>query len=182
MIFHPTSLKDAWLIELEKRGDDRGFFARTMCKVEFGAHGMDTDYAQQNTSFSANRGTIRGIHYQMPPHTEAKLVRCIAGSIVDVIVDLRRASPTYLKHEKFELDARNRLQLYVPRGFAHSFQATSDDVEVSYLVSAPYAPNAERGLRYNDPRLGIDWPLPVTVISEKDANWPLYDEASSSPF
>ncbi len=182
MIFHQTSLTDAWLIELEKRGDDRGFFARTMCREEFAAHGMDTDYVQQNTSFSAHRGTIRGMHYQVPPYTEAKLVRCIAGAIVDIIVDLRRQSPSYMKHERFGLDDRNRLQLYVPRGFAHAFQAVSDNVEVSYLVSAPYVPSAERGLRYSDPRLDIQWPLPATVVSEKDASWPLLRDAWPSPF
>jgi dTDP-4-dehydrorhamnose 3,5-epimerase len=182
VIFHKTSLQDAFVIELEKRGDDRGFFARTMCRQEFAAHGLDTDYVQQNTSFSAHKGTIRGMHYQLPPHTEAKLVRCIEGTIVDIIVDLRRDSPTYLKHEKFELSDTNRRQLYVPRGFAHSFQAVSDDVEVSYLVSAAYTPAAERGVRYSDPRLGIEWPLPVTVISDKDANWPLLQDGVPSPF
>lgn len=182
MIFHKTGLADACLIELEKKGDDRGFFARTMCRDEFAAHGMDTEYVQQNTSFSAHRGTIRGMHFQLPPCTEAKLVRCIEGAIVDIIVDLRRNSPTYMRHEKFELDDRNRLQLYVPRGFAHSFQAISDNVEVSYLVSAPYTPSAERGLRFNDPRLGIEWPLPVSVISDKDAAWPLLQDGWTSPF
>ena len=173
MIFHKTSLKDAYLIELEKRGDDRGFFARTMCREEFVAHGLDTDYVQQNTSFSARKGTLRGMHYQVSPYAEAKLVRCIKGALVDVIVDLRRDSPTYMNHESFELDEENRRQLYVPRGFAHAFQTVSDNVEVNYLVSAPYVPSAERGLRYSDPALRITWPLPVTVISDKDASWPL---------
>jgi dTDP-4-dehydrorhamnose 3,5-epimerase len=182
MIFHKTSLQDAWLIDLEKRGDDRGFFARTMCRDEFAKHGMDTDYVQQNTSVSVHRGTVRGMHYQLPPHTEAKLVRCIAGAIVDIIVDMRRNSSTCLKHEGFELSQENRRQLYVPRGFAHAFQAISDDVEVSYLVSAPYTPSAERGLRYSDPLLGIDWPLPVTVISDKDATWPLLQADAPGPF
>ena len=182
VIFHKTGLADAWLIELEKKGDDRGFFARTMCRDEFAAHGMDTEYVQQNTSFSAYRGTIRGMHYQLPPYTEAKLVRCIEGAIVDIIVDLRRNSPTYMRHEKFALDDRNRLQLYVPRGFAHAFQAVSDNVEVSYLVSAPYTPSAERGLRFSDPRLGIEWPLPVSVISDKDASWPMLHDGWASPF
>jgi dTDP-4-dehydrorhamnose 3,5-epimerase len=181
MIFHKTSLKDAWMIDLEKRGDDRGFFARTMCRVEFAAHGMDTEYVQQNTSFSVHRGTVRGMHYQLPPYTEAKLVRCIAGAIVDIIVDLRRESPTYLKHEPFELNQENRRQLYVPRGFAHAFQTVSDNVEVSYLVSAPYTPSAERGLRYNDPLLGIQWPLPATFVSQKDASWPLLQAEASGP-
>lgn len=182
MIFHKTTLKDAFVIELERRGDDRGFFARTMCREEFMARGLDTNYVQQNTSFSAHRGTIRGMHYQLAPYTEAKLVRCIEGAIVDIIVDLRGDSPTYMKHEQFDLNAANRRQLYVPRGFAHAFQAVSDNVEVSYLVSAPYVPSAERGVRYSDPRLGIQWPLPVTVISDKDASWPLLAESSAAPF
>lgn len=180
MIFHRTTLPDAFLIELEKQGDDRGFFARTMCRQEFAAHGLDEDYVQQSTSFSVHAGTIRGLHFQLPPYTEAKLVRCIEGEIVDIIVDLRRQSPTFMKHEKFVLNDRNRLQLYVPRGFAHSFQAISDNVEVTYLVSAAYTPAAGRGLRYNDPRLGIDWPLPVSVISDRDASWPLLGDDASS--
>ena len=170
------------MIELEKRGDDRGFFARTMCRQEFAAHGVDNDYVQQNTSFSVHAGTIRGLHYQLPPYTEAKLIRCIEGAIVDIIVDLRQQSPTFMKHEKFMLNGRNRLQLYVPRGFAHSFQTISDNVEVTYLVSAVYTPAAEGGLRYSDPCLGIEWPLPVSVISEKDASWPLLGDGVCLPF
>jgi dTDP-4-dehydrorhamnose 3,5-epimerase len=182
MIFHPTDLQDAWLIALELRGDERGFFARTMCQQEFAAHGMVTGFVQQNTSFSAQRGTIRGMHFQHPPYTEAKLVRCIKGSVVDIIVDLRRGSSTYLKHQAFALDERGRQQLYVPPGFAHSFQTTSDDAEVSYLVSAPYTPSAEHGLRYSDDDLGIAWPLPVSSISEKDANWPLLKDQPVTVF
>jgi dTDP-4-dehydrorhamnose 3,5-epimerase len=182
MIFRETSLKDAYLIQLEKKGDDRGFFARTMCREEFAAHGLDTTYVQQNTSFSVHRGTLRGMHYQLPPYTEAKLVRCIKGAIVDVVVDLRRESPSYMRHERFDLDEENRLQLYVPRGFAHAFQTVSDNVEVSYLVSAPYVPTAERGLRYSDPRLRIEWPLPVSVISDKDASWPLLESGPIDGF
>ena len=173
MIFHETTLKDAWLIEPELRGDERGSFARTMCRDEFARHGLVTDYVQQNMSVSAKAGTIRGMHFQRPPYTEAKLVRCVRGTILDVIVDLRQSSPTYLKHEGFELSAENHRQLYVPPGFAHAFQTLVDDIEVSYLVSAPYTPEAEGGVRYSDPMLDIKWPLPVTVISEKDANWPL---------
>jgi dTDP-4-dehydrorhamnose 3,5-epimerase len=153
-----------------------------MCRNEFATHGLDTDYVQQNTSFSAHKGTLRGMHYQLPPFTEAKLVRCITGALVDIIVDLRRSSPTFMKHERFELTDRNRLQLYVPRGFAHAFQTIIDDVEVSYLVSAPYTPAAERGVRYSDPRLGIEWPLPVTVISEKVADWPFVEAGTEAPF
>lgn len=173
MIFHSTTLNDAWLIDLELRGDERGYFARTFCAEEFQRHGLISQFVQQNTSRSARRGTLRGLHYQMQPYGEAKLVRCTRGAIVDVIVDIREDSPTYLQHEAFELTADNHRQLYVPPGFAHSFQTLSDDVEVSYLVSAHYTPSAERGLRYNDERLAIDWPLAVTTLSEKDAAWPL---------
>lgn len=173
MIFHATTLNDAWLIELELRGDERGYFARTFCAEAFERHGLISQFVQQNASRSARRGTLRGLHYQLQPYGEAKLVRCTRGAIVDVIVDLREDSSTYLQHEAFELTADNHRQLYVPPGFAHSFQTLSDDVEVSYLVSAPYTPTAERGLRYNDERLSIDWPLAVTTISEKDAAWPL---------
>ena len=173
MIFGKTSLKDAWLIDLEKRGDDRGFFARSMCQREFAAHGLDSSYVQQNTSFSATRGTLRGMHFQREPHTEAKLVRCLNGSIFDVIIDLRPSSPTYRCHEAFELTGEGRRQLYVPRGFAHGFQTLCANVEVAYLVTNFYTREAEGGVRYDDPAIGIQWPLPVTIISEKDKNWPL---------
>lgn len=180
MIFHQTDLQDAWLIELEPRGDQRGFFARTMCQEEFAAHGLISEFVQQNTSFSAQRGTLRGLHYQTKPYGEAKLVRCIRGAIADVIVDLRADSPTYLHHQQFELTDGNRRQLYVPPGFAHAFQTLSDEVEVSYLVSTAYRPEAERGLRYSDERLGIKWPLPVSVLSDKDATWPLIAEHTTA--
>lgn len=172
MIYHKTTLQDAWLIEMERRGDERGSFARTMCADEFAAQGMINSFVQQNMSTSTKAGTLRGLHFQRAPHTEAKLVRCTRGAILDVIVDLRSNSPSYLKHEAFELSADNWKQLYVPPGFAHSFQTLVDDCEVSYLVSAAYAPQAEGGLRYDDPMLRISWPRPVTAISAKDAAWP----------
>lgn len=175
MIFHDTELQDARLIELRLLGDERGAFARTFSQGEFAEAGMDSVYVQQNMSVSAKAGTVRGMHFQRAPHAEAKLVRCLRGAILDVIVDLRRGSPTYLRHQGFELSAANRHQLYVPRGFAHGFQTLVDDVEVSYLVSAAYAPAAEGGLRHDDPVLGIAWPMPVTVLSAKDAGWPLLD-------
>lgn len=172
MKFHETSLKDAFIIDLEAREDDRGMFARTMCVEEFANHGLETRFVQQNQSVSAYRGTLRGMHLQSVPFAEAKLVSCSRGVIVDIIVDMRRNSPTFLCHEAFELSSENRRQLYVPQGFAHSFQSMVDDVEVRYLVSAPYTPEAEKGLRYDDPRLAIRWPLEIAYISEKDANWP----------
>jgi dTDP-4-dehydrorhamnose 3,5-epimerase len=173
MIFHETSLADARLIELQPRGDERGWFARTMCRTAFEEAGLNADFRQQNASVSADAGTIRGMHFQFGPHTEAKLVRCVHGSIVDIIVDMRRGSPSFLKHEAFELTRSNNRILYVPEGFAHAFQTLTDDAEVTYLVTADYAPQAEHGVRYNDPRLGIRWPLPVSTISPKDAAWPL---------
>lgn len=175
MIFHETTLKDARLIELQPRGDARGFFARHFCREEFARHGLITDYPQTNNSATAEKGTLRGLHFQRGQYAEAKLMRCIRGAILDIIVDLRGDSPTYLKHEKFELTAENRRQLYVPPGFAHSFLTLTDDTEVIYPVSSPYTPQAEGGLRYDDPALGIVLPIPVTTISPKDASWPLLD-------
>ena len=181
MKFHETTLKDARLITLDQFGDERGMFARTMCADEFAAAGLVSGFVQQNMSISAEKGTVRGMHFQLPPYGEVKLVRCVRGSILDVIVDVRPDSPTFLKYEGFELSAANRHQLYVPQGFAHAFQTLTDDIEVSYLVSAAYTPEAERGLRWNDPVLDISWPLPVSVISDKDASWPLLEDAASDP-
>jgi dTDP-4-dehydrorhamnose 3,5-epimerase len=175
MKFHETTLKDAWLIDLEPRGDERGMFARTFCRDEFAAHGMETLFVQQNMSVSAQRGTLRGMHMQQAPHAEVKIVRCVRGAIVDVIVDFRPESPTYMKHEAFELDDKNKRELYVPRGFAHGFLTMTDDAEVTYLVSAMYNGPSERGLRYSDPKLGINWPITPTVVSDKDKAWPLLD-------
>lgn len=175
MIFHAARLQDAYLIEPEIRADERGSFARMMCRDEFSSHGLIPDYVQHNMSISTRAGTIRGMHYQRAPFSEAKLVRCLRGAILDIIVDLRAASSTYLEHGAFELTAENQLQLYVPPGFAHGFQTLVDNVEVSYLVSAPYTPAAEGGVRYSDPLLAIRWPLPVSVISTKDNCWPHLD-------
>jgi dTDP-4-dehydrorhamnose 3,5-epimerase len=183
MIFHATELRDAFLIEVELKGDERGSFARTMCRSDFEAHGLVGDYVQQNMSVSARRGTIRGLHFQRAPDTEAKLVRCVRGAIVDVIIDLRRSSPTFLRHQMFELSDAGRTQLYVPPGLAHGFQTLTDDVEISYLVSAAYTPRSEGGIRYDDPLLAIAWPLPASAISAKDAAWPLLNpHALETPF
>lgn len=172
MKFHPTTLQGAMLIDLERRGDERGFFARTFCEDEFAAHGLPTVFVQQNMSYSAAKGTLRGMHYQNAPHAEDKLIRCIRGAIVDIILDLRPGSATFGKWEAFELNEDNKRQLFVPKGFAHGFQAVSDHVEVSYLVSAKYAPGAEAGVRWNDPAFAIQWPLEPTEMSDKDRNWP----------
>lgn len=178
MIFKSTTLEGAFIVEMEPRGDDRGFFARVMCRDEFEAHGLIGDFPQINMSYSVHKGTLRGLHYQVEPHGEAKLVRCLRGAVMDVIVDMRPNSPTFRKHEQFELTADNRRQLYVPPGFAHGFLTLVDDAEVTYPVSARYEPSAERGVRYDDPALGIKWPVPVVHVSPKDATWPLLSNAS----
>lgn len=172
MQFIETALKGAYFVDLETRHDDRGYFARTFCAREFEEHGLQAVVAQCNLSVSYQKGTLRGIHYLSPPAQEAKLVRVSRGAIYDVIIDLRPDSPTYYQHIAVELTAQNRRALYVPPLFAHGFQTLADDTEVLYQMSDFYAPGLERGLRYDDPALNIRWPLPVTVISEKDASWP----------
>lgn len=179
MEFIETKLAGAFLIELERREDARGFFARAFCREEMSAHGLAVELAQCNVAFTHRRGTIRGMHYQAPPAAENKLVRCIRGAIHDVIVDLRPGSPTYLEHLGTELTAEDRRQLYVPEGCSHGYQALTDDAEILYFVSAFHSPECERGHRYNDPSLGIDWPAPVTLVSAKDLNWPLLDLSTS---
>jgi len=180
MIFHRTALQDAYLIEIQKREDDRGYFARTMCRTEFAEHGLATDFVQTNHSYNRRRGTLRGMHFQRSPHAEAKLVRCVRGAIYDVIVDLRPQSPTYLQWQGFELTPENGHLLYVPEGFAHGFQTLVDDTDVTYQVSHSYTPTAEGGVRYNDPAFGIVWPEEVTVVSPKDASWPDFNRATTS--
>lgn len=172
MHFRPTTLSGAWLIDLEPSRDERGFFARTFCVREFAAQGLETSFPQHSTSFSARRGTVRGMHFQRPPHGEVKLVRCLSGSIWDVIIDIRPQSPTFRRWQGFELTAESRTQLYIPSGFAHGFQTLSDDVEVNYLISAEYIPEAAAGICHDDPAFRIDWPLPVSTISDKDRSWP----------
>lgn len=172
MRFEETELRDARLIEPEPVRDHRGFFARTFCVREFADHGLTATFVQHSTSQSNTRGTLRGMHFQRAPHGEAKVVRCLQGAIWDVIIDLRPNSPTYRRWQGFELTPENRRQLYVPEGFAHGFQTLSDDTEVGYLISAFYVPDAASGVRHDDPAFDIDWPLEVTVISEKDRAWP----------
>lgn len=176
MIIIPTAIDGAAIIDLEEYSDDRGFFARTFCRDEFAAAGLQNVVDQSNLSFNHRAGTVRGMHFQIAPHPEAKLVRCIRGAIVDMIVDMRPDSPTRLQHVAVELSADNRRALYVPPYFAHGYQTLVDDTEVMYQVSGSYEPSAERGLRHDDPQLGLDWPLPVSVISAKDASWPLLTE------
>ena len=174
MIFNGTKLKDAHIIEIEKLEDTRGFFARSWCRNEFDEHGLVSTVVQANISWNRKRGTLRGMHYQVAPYEEVKLVRCSRGSIYDVIIDLRKASPTYKQWLGVELKANDYKLLYVPGGFAHGFQTLEDDTEVVYQVSQFYTPGAEAGLRWNDPAFNIEWPLVVQVISDKDRNWPDY--------
>ena len=173
MIFQETILNGAFVVELDKKEDARGFFARGFCAKEFAQHGLKARIVQANISSSHVKGTIRGMHYQLAPATEPKFIRCIRGAIWDVIIDMRPESPTYLEHIGVELSAENRRAIYVPDMFAHGNQALTDGAELFYLVGEYYTPGYERGIRYDDPAVAIRWPLPVTVISEKDANWPL---------
>lgn len=177
MIFTETKLKGAFIIDLELREDNRGAFARTFCAKEFEAHGLKPTVAQCNLSYNYKAGTLRGMHYQIAPACETKLVRCTKGAIYDVIIDMRPDSPTYLQHIGVELTEENHRALYVPEMFAHGYQALTDGAEVAYQVGEFYTPGYERGLRYNDPVFGIEWPMPVTVISDKDAAWPLFEPA-----
>lgn len=173
-----TSVQGAFLIDFEPVEDDRGFFARAFCARELGEHGLHTKVAQCNLVLSRRAGTLRGLHYQASPSSEAKLVRCVRGAIHDVLVDLRPESPTYLAHVGVELTAANRRALYAPPLCAHGYQALEDDTEVFYQCSDFYRPDLERGLRYDDPALGIRWPLPVTDVSDKDRRWPPLTPAS----
>jgi dTDP-4-dehydrorhamnose 3,5-epimerase len=179
MIFNETKLKGAFVLEVERREDNRGFFARAFCQKEFAEHGLKPVIAQANIAFNHKRGTLRGMHFQYLPAPETKLVRATRGSILDIIVDLRPESPTYLQHISVELSADNHRALYVPERFAHGYQVLEDKTETSYQVGEFYAPNCEGGLLYNDPRLSLVWPLPVEEISEKDRAWKKLDEIES---
>jgi dTDP-4-dehydrorhamnose 3,5-epimerase len=180
MHFRETALLGAYIIELDKRVDDRGFFARTWCQKEFAAHGLMTSFVQCNLSANAEAGTLRGLHYQKSPHQEAKLVQCVRGAIYDVIVDLRADSPTFRQWIAVELRPDLGRMLYVPEDFAHAYQTLEPDSEVSYMVSAFYEPSAGAGLRYDDPALSITWPRPVTRVSTQDRTWPLLTSPSSA--
>jgi dTDP-4-dehydrorhamnose 3,5-epimerase len=179
MIFSETKLAGAYVLDLEPREDARGFFARTFCRREFEAHGLKPDMVQCNLSFNHRARTMRGMHFQLPPAAETKLVRCTRGAIWDVIVDLRPESPTWLQHVGVELSDANRRQLYVPELFAHGYLTLTPDAEVAYQVGEFYTPGAERGIRWDDPALGIEWPVPVDVVSDKDAGWPAFDAAGA---
>jgi dTDP-4-dehydrorhamnose 3,5-epimerase len=174
MTFTETELKGAFFIELEKKVDERGFFARTWCQKEFEAHRLVRQMVQANVSFNKKKGTLRGMHYQIAPYEEAKLLRCTKGAIYDVIIDLRPDSPTYKQWIGEELKSGNYKMLYIPENFAHGLITLEDNTEVTYQVSQFYSPGSERGVRYNDPTFGIKWPIEVLIISDKDKNWPDY--------
>jgi dTDP-4-dehydrorhamnose 3,5-epimerase len=176
-----TPLAGAFIVELEAHADERGFFARSYCRDEFLAHGVAARFDQCSISYNALRGTLRGLHWQADPHGEEKLVRCTAGAIFDVIVDLRPGSPTHRRWFGLELDAENRKALYIPKDFAHGFLSLRDASEVFYMISAVYEPAAARGLRWNDPMLGITWPLAPAVISARDAGFAFLDAAPAAP-
>jgi dTDP-4-dehydrorhamnose 3,5-epimerase len=178
VIFAETPLKDAYIIDIEERRDARGFFARAYCAREFEQRGLTPRFVNTNLSRTGSRGTIRGMHYQRQPHAEAKLVRCTRGAIYDVIVDLRTESATWGSWFGVELTADNHRMLFVPEGFAHGFVTIADDTEVTYQVTAHFAPHAEGGIRYDDPAFGIEWPVEVRAVSEKDRSWPLYGRAA----
>ncbi len=179
MIFQQTKLNGAYLIDLEPFKDERGLFARTYCETEFKAIGHRKRFVQFNHSHTNDKGTLRGLHFQHPPHAEIKLIRCIKGAVYDVIVDLRLHSPTFMQHIGVELTDQNMRMIYVPEGFAHGFQTLQDHTELIYHHTAFYAPKAEGGLRYNDPALNITWLMNPSVLSEKDQNHPLIDESFS---
>lgn len=172
MKFTAIELKGAYLIDLDRKVDGRGFFARTFCRDELSALALDGDFPQCNVSFNARKGTIRGLHFQAKPHEETKIVCCPNGAIFDVIVDLRAGSPSFGRWAAFELSRDNRRALYIPRGFAHGFQSLADDTDVFYLMSERHHPESARGVRWNDPKLGIDWPIPDPIVSESDQRLP----------
>jgi dTDP-4-dehydrorhamnose 3,5-epimerase len=176
MHFYQTELAGAYRIETQKAEDQRGFFARAWCEREFAEAGIGRDFVQSNFSHSVEKGTLRGLHYQLAPYQEAKLVRCIRGSLFDVLVDLRANSPTYKRWVGIELSESNNTAVFVPEGFAHGFLTLEPDTIAFYQVSQYYTPEAERGFRYNDPAFDIAWPEPIEIISPKDENWELYKD------
>ncbi len=176
MKFIKTPLEGAYVVELEKREDERGFFARAFCVDEFAEHGLKTEIKQSNLSGSVQKGTTRGLHYQVAPMAEVKFIRCIKGSVFDVLVDMRPESPTYKQWFGIELTEENQTAIYIPEGFAHGHQTLEDNSQIMYLTTQVYSPEHERGIRWNDPAIGVKWPLEPTVVSDKDQAWPLLTE------
>jgi dTDP-4-dehydrorhamnose 3,5-epimerase len=181
MIFNEIRLAGVYLIDIERRADQRGFFARTWCKSEFADRRLVTDFVQHSISFNTMAGTLRGLHFQRSPHSETKLVRCVRGALYDVVVDLRPQSPTFRQWAAFELTAESRSTLYIPSGFAHGFQTLEPNTEASYMISTAYVPDAGAGIRYDDPALGVEWPMPVSCLSEQDRSWPLLEAVVEMP-
>lgn len=178
MIFQPTPLSGAFLVQIEPVADERGFFARTFCRDELAAHGLNGELAQCSLSFNPRGGTLRGLHYQAHPHAETRLVRCTRGRIFDVIVDLRRSAPTFTNWWSVELSADDRNMLYIPEGFAHGFLTLEDASEIAYQMSTPYHAGSARGIRYDEPAFAIDWPCPPTLVGSRDLAFAPFDEAS----
>jgi dTDP-4-dehydrorhamnose 3,5-epimerase len=174
LIFVPTPLAGAFVVDLKRLEDERGFFARAFCREEFAELGLNAAVAQCNISFNPKRGTLRGLHFQVEPHAEAKLVRCTQGAVWDVIVDLRPESPTFKKPFSLELNAASRRALYIPEGFAHGFQTLSDDAEVLYMMAESFHPESARGVRWDDPAFGIEWPIADPTMSDRDRAFPLF--------
>lgn len=175
MIFEPAEIEGAFVVSMEPHGDERGWFARAWCEEEFRAVGVDIRAVQTNVSFNVHRGTIRGLHWQVEPYGETKLVRCTAGRVFDVAVDLRRGSSTYGRWQGVHLQAGDQKLVFVPEGCAHGYQALTDGAEISYQVSHAYVPGAERGIRWDDPAFGIEWPVTEAIVSGKDASWPDFE-------
>ena len=175
MIFNPLPLNGAYTIDVQPFQDNRGFFTRVFCEKEFGEHKLVQHFVQANHSGTHGKAVIRGMHFQRAPYCEVKLVKCVPGAIFDVIVDVRKGSPTFLQWYGAELSAENKRMMYVPEGFAHGFQSLTDYSEITYMVTGFYNRESEGGVRYNDPKVSIQWPLPVTLVSEKDQNIPLID-------
>jgi dTDP-4-dehydrorhamnose 3,5-epimerase len=171
MIFNETGLSGSWFIEPERKCDERGFFVRTFCEREFSERSLESRFVQTSLSYNKLKGTLRGLHFQLVPHEEVKIVGCIKGAVYDVLVDLRRVSPTFGRWRAYELSEENGYQIYIPKGFGHGYQTLSDDAVVSYAISEFYVPDAASGIRFDDPALGVEWPLPPTVISDRDYSW-----------
>ena len=180
MIFKTTKLKGAYLIEIESKKDKRGFFARTFCQRDFKKQGLSFDIVQSSISYNKEKGTLRGMHYQITPYGEEKLVSCLRGAIYDVIIDLRKNSPTYYQWLAVELTSQNNRMLYIPKGFAHGFQTLVDNSEIFYQMSEYYNPDSSRGFRFDDPTIDISWPTKLTVISQKDKELPLFENIQIS--
>jgi dTDP-4-dehydrorhamnose 3,5-epimerase len=177
MRFIETPLPGVWIIEPERLEDERGFFARTWCRSEFEARGLNADLEQCNIAFNAQKGTLRGMHWQATPHGEAKLIRCTRGAVWDVALDLRPASPMFLKWFGVELSAQNRRMFFIPEGLAHGLQTLEDSSEMFYQMSTNYHAPSVRGARFDDPAFAIEWPLPISIIAEKDKSWPLWKQS-----